>query len=283
VDPQERPRGQGAELIARRLALAALLALPGCSPAGLASALTPRRGVGVERGLAYGPLARQRLDLYRPPGLAPAAPLVLFIHGGQWSAGGRDEYGFLGITLAQQGALVAVADYRLWPDAAFPAFVEDAALALRWLAAREPARRLVAMGHSAGAFNAVAAALDPRWGARDVVGGVIGIAGPYDFGPEEVTPPAIFPGLARVHAVPPEVPLAGAPPLLLLHGAADTTVHPRHSADLAARARAAGVAVRHVTWPGLGHIAIMAGFAPASRWLGIGEPAVVAEVAGFLA
>jgi acetyl esterase/lipase len=250
--------------------------------ARLASLLTPRGGVRVTRGLAYGPLSRQRLDRYARPGLAPDAPLLLFVHGGAWVSGSRAEYGFVGLPIAQAGALVAVMDYRLWPDAAYPAFVEDTALAARWLAAREPARRLVLMGHSAGAFNAAAAALDPRWGARGVVAGFIGVSGPYDFTPEEATPPEIFAGLSRVEAVPASVPLAGGPRLLLLHGEADRTVGPYHSERLAARAMAEGAAVRHVTWPRLSHIDIMAGFAPASRFVRMGDAAVMAEVLGFL-
>lgn len=252
------------------------------SSARLASLLTARGGVRRAGGLAYGPHPRQRLDLHAPPAPAEDAPLILFVHGGGWVGGTRQDYGFVATPLARAGALVAAMDYRLWPEAGFPAFVEDTARAAAWLAARHPARRLVLMGHSAGAFNAAAAALDPRWGARGVVGGFIGVSGPYDFAPDEVTPPGIFAGLARVEAVPAGVALAGAAPILLLHGGADRTVRPEQSERLAARAQAAGVAVRHVAWPRLAHIDIMAGFAPASRWLGLGEPAVAVEVLGFL-
>jgi acetyl esterase/lipase len=262
--------------------MAGLFSLAACSPARLASALTPRGGVTVERGLAYGPLPRHRLDLYRPADLAENAPLLLFVPGGAWTSGSRAEYGFVGLPLAQAGALVAIAVYRLWPEAAHPGFVEDTALATHWLAGREPSRRLVLMGHSAGAFNTAAVALDPRWGARDLVRGFIGVAGPYDFLPEEASPPAIFAGLSRVEALPGDVSLAGAPPLLLLHGGRDTIVRLTQSERLAARARAAGVTVRHRVWPELGHIDIMAGFTPAARWLGLGERGVVEEVTRFL-
>lgn len=251
------------------------------SPARLTSLLTPRHGVQREVGLAYGPLPRQRLDLYTPQALAPGASALLFLHGGAWSSGSRADYGFVGTGLARFGALIAVADYRLWPDVAFPAFVEDAALAAGWLAAR--GRPVLVMGHSAGAYLAAAIALDPRWGVRKRVAGLIGVSGPYDFGPEEVTPPAIFAGLDRVQAAPPGVDLRGAPPMLLLHGGADRIVGPYHSDILAGRARAAGAAVRHVVWPRLSHIDIMAGFTPAARWLRMGEPQVLAEITRFLA
>jgi acetyl esterase/lipase len=71
--------------------------------------------------------------------------------------------------------------------------------------------------------------------------------------------------------------------MLLLHGGADRIVGPYHSDILAGRARAVGAAVRHVVWPRLSHIDIMAGFTPAARWLRMGEPQVLAEITRFLA
>ncbi len=62
---------------------------------------------------------------------------------------------------------MAVADYRLYPQVRYPAFLADGALAVRWLRAelarREaPDARLFLMGHSAGAYNAAMLALDPQ-------------------------------------------------------------------------------------------------------------------------
>ncbi|MBD0275082.1 MAG: alpha/beta hydrolase, partial [Acetobacteraceae bacterium] len=63
--------------------------LPGCNASGLANALTPRGGYRRIADLAYGPLPRQRLDLYLPAGAGPKPPppLVVFIHGGNWRTG----------------------------------------------------------------------------------------------------------------------------------------------------------------------------------------------------
>lgn len=260
---------------------AALFPLGACSPTGIAAALTRRGGTTREPAIAYGPLPRNRLDLYAPPDVAASAPLLVFIPGGGWRSGEREDYRFVAYPLAGLGCRVAVVDYRLWPEVRFPAFVEDTALAVRFLAALEPPRRLVLMGHSAGAFNAGCVALDPRWGAQDRVGGFIGLAGPYDFGAEEVNPPEIFAGTPRVLAAP--APLGPhTPPLLLLHGEADTTVRPRHSSDLAARARAAGVPVRHVAYPGMGHIGVVAALASPIRALGLEGGDVLGEVRSFL-
>jgi acetyl esterase/lipase len=268
-------------MMRRFLAAAPALALAACSPLGLANALTPRGGVRLTQGFAYGPLPRQRYDLHAPDGLRDDAPLLVFIHGGNWQTGSRADYGFVARPLARLGALVAVPDYRLWPEVAWPGFVEDTALAVRVLAAAHPGRRLVLMGHSAGAYNAAAAALDPRWGAKPLVGGFVGLAGPYDFGAEEASPPAMFARSPRVVAAPD--PLEGSCPLLLLHGAADVTVGPYHSRTLAERARRAGVPVRHVEYPGMGHIGIVAAIAAPVRAVGLAGGDVLGEVRAFLA
>ena len=270
--------------MARRSLLRLLAALPvgACSPIGLANFLTPRSGVSVQEDIPYGLTPRERLDLYVPEELAARAPIVAFFYGGGWTAGARGEYGFVARPLARVGCLVAVPDYRLWPNAAWPGFVEDGARAVRRLAEREPDRPLVLMGHSAGAFIAASLALDPRWGVRPLVQGFIGLAGPYDFGAEEVTPPAIFAAAPHVMAAPSGVDLRGAPSLLLLHGAADRTVGPYHSRRLAARAREAGVAVRHVEYPDMAHVGILAALTSPVRALGLAGGDVLGEVASFL-
>ena len=63
-----------------RLALALIVALPiaGCGPAALLNALVPDDGYRVERDLAYGDAARQRLDLYLPGAVVAPAPVVVF-------------------------------------------------------------------------------------------------------------------------------------------------------------------------------------------------------------
>jgi acetyl esterase/lipase len=215
--------------------------------------------------------------------VAPDAPLIVFFHGGNWRMGSADQHVFVGRALARLGAVAVLPDYRLWPEVAFPEFVADSALAFAWAARNAPGRRAYAMGHSAGAFNAAAIALDPAWGVRGLAAGFVGLAGPYEFDAEEASPPAIFGGLRRVHALPPGVSLAGAPPLLLLHGDADTIVRPAQSALLAARARASGVPVTHRVYPGVGHIGVIAALAAPVRALGLAGGDVLGDVGRFVA
>jgi acetyl esterase/lipase len=118
-----------------RLALALIGGLPiaGCGPAALLNALVPDDGYRVERDLAYGPAARQRLDLYLPSEVVAPAPVVVFFYGGRWEAGSKADYRFVGQALASRGFVVVIPDYRLYPEVRFPTFVEDGAAAVAWV------------------------------------------------------------------------------------------------------------------------------------------------------
>jgi acetyl esterase/lipase len=147
--------------------------------------------------------------------------------------------------------------------------MEDAAAALAFLAARrfvDPAR-LVLMGHSAGAQIATLLALDPRH--RHAAGapapaGVVGLAGPYDFLPlrSPVLREIFGPAETWPESQPVRFASAGAPPMLLATGARDRTVLPRNTISLAAALRRAGAPVTARVYPGLGHRALIGGFAP---------------------
>lgn len=95
-----------------------------------------------------------RSRLYRPaPGVLP---IVLFLHGGGWVLGDLDSHDALCRHVAQAaGAAVIAVDYRLAPEHPFPAAVEDAMAALRWVAVEASGlgldgSRIAAMGDSAG-------------------------------------------------------------------------------------------------------------------------------------
>ena len=259
----------------RRPLLASLAALvtSACSPAGLLNAVAPRGGISTTTGLAYGEGPRHGVDVYAPEA-AQGAPVVVFLYGGGWEGGERGMYRFLGATLAAAGLVCVVPDYRVWPEVGFPAFVQDAAQAVAW--AREAAPRhggnpgkLFLMGHSAGAQMATLLGLNPAYlGAvglrpgRDLRG-VVGLAGPYDFLPlQSETLKQIFgPEELRPASQPINFVTAGAPPMLLATGDADTTVLPRNTERLAARLRAAGNQVEAISYPGLGHAPLMGAFA----------------------
>lgn len=99
-----------------------------------------------------------RLDIYFPKKeLATLRPVVLFIHGGSWNSGSKDDvlYKAIGRRLAKQGFVGVVISYRLSPQTLVPQQADDCARALAWTVANikdyggDPAR-IVLMGHSAG-------------------------------------------------------------------------------------------------------------------------------------
>ena len=224
--------------------------------------------------LAYGTDARQKLDVYRPQA-AQRAPVILFWYGGSWRHGEKDYYRFVGISLARRGFVAILPDYRLAPDHGFPAFVNDAASAVRW--ARDHAKdyggdrdRIYISGHSAGGHSALMLALDPQYLravglAPSDIAGAISLAGPTGLenlrgeGLKGVFPPAVPDGaflpiaLARLHA-------ATAPPILLMTGLDDDVVLASSVARLADSIRTSGGTVAVKAYPGIGHIELMLGF-----------------------
>ena len=98
----------------------------------------------------------QTLDVWAPT--APAAtprPVLVWYYGGGWVHGDRRAYDFAARAFAHAGFVVVVPDYRKVPGVRFPAYVQDAAQAIRWTrdnVARfggDPGRLAIA-GHSAG-------------------------------------------------------------------------------------------------------------------------------------
>lgn len=259
----------------RRTLLLALPGLTACSPSFTLAAFDTfaPRDPGVQRVLhdgVFGPNPRQKLDLYAPAGGGEGLPILMFIYGGSWRYGDKDDYNFMGAAFASRGFLTAIPDYRLVPEVRFPNFIEDCASAVRWLGDNAAAHggdpsRIVLVGHSAGAYNAVMLALDAHYlasagVAASSVRGVVGLAGPYDFLPFDV------PATQNAFGQAPDAQLtqpvhfarADSPPLLLLWGADDTTVGPRNIASLGAAMRAAGGAVETKTYAGVDHIEILA-------------------------
>ena len=108
--------------------------LTGCSDAlfSIANVPTHFSSVRTQTDIAYGEQARQRLDIYAPP-QAERLPVVIFWYGGAWTEGTKDNYRFVGTALAESGFVAVLPDYRLYPTASFPAFVEDGARAVAWV------------------------------------------------------------------------------------------------------------------------------------------------------
>ncbi|RQO59154.1 alpha/beta hydrolase [Pseudomonas sp. KBW05] len=260
------------------LALTAFLAA--CSPIKVLNALTPSSTFTKTSSIAYGTDPRQQLDIYRPAPAITNAPVVVFFYGGSWNNGSKDDYGFVGEALASRGIVVVIADYRLYPQVRYPAFLQDGAQAVAWTYQHiadygaDP-QQLYVMGHSSGAYNASMLALDARW-LNDVglspalFKGWIGLAGPYDFLPIEnrdVRPVFFFPD-SPPESQPINHVSAGAPPSLLIASTDDDLVNPaRNTGGLAQKLRAAGVPVEAFYFDKTSHATLVASLSRPLRWL----------------
>jgi acetyl esterase/lipase len=244
----------------------------------LFNALVSEKNVIITRDLAFGPLERQKLDIYRPEPGRESRGIVVFYYGGGWRSGERGMYRFVGAALAARGFTAVIPDYRLYPASVFPAFMDDAALAYGFVDRRinTAAKKLPVflMGHSAGAYIAAMLALDPAYLDRDAPGAprpaaVIGLAGPYAFDPttwprtaEIFTAAAGHADAARpVAFVSPE-----APPMFLARGADDDVVAPYNADELEAALRERGVPVENRLYPGIGHVALVLSLSRPFRW-----------------
>ncbi|MEO7027615.1 MAG: alpha/beta hydrolase, partial [Caulobacteraceae bacterium] len=195
---------------------------------------------------------------------------AVFIYGGSWQSGDKGFYRFAGQVLASRGIVTVIPDYRLYPEVRYPEFLRDNAVAVRFVVqhAREwgadPAR-LYLIGHSAGAYNVAMLALDRRWlgevglDPRRDIAGVVGLAGPYDFLPlRDPTLKIIFGPADQRRDTQPIAHVDGqGPPMLLLAGAADSTVEPGNSTRLAAAITARGGVARGKIYPGVGHVGLL--------------------------
>jgi acetyl esterase/lipase len=115
--------------------------------------------VVVERPIEYGKVGDTLLllDLYSPKALDAPAPGLIFIHGGGWTKGHRNDYQLYTIPFAQRGYVVATISYRFAQVAKFPGCVEDAKCAVRWMRANAEKLnvdpdRIAVIGGSAGGY-----------------------------------------------------------------------------------------------------------------------------------
>lgn len=265
------------------------LVLAGCQGA-LFAGLNLRsgdQGVIVTKGVVFDPANGLAMDIYRPVS-GNNLPVVVFFYGGSWKSGKREWYAWVGRTLARQGVVVAVPDYRLWPRVRMDGFVADAARAVAFASAHAGqwhgnANRLFLMGHSAGAHIAALLATDRHWlngvGMQPgKLAGFIGLAGPYDFLP--LTDDDFIDMFGRTPAEqarsqPVNFVDGDEPPMLLLHGQDDTTVKPSNTLSLAAKMRAHGEPVTTRMYPDMAHIGIL-------LKLGVGTSPVRDDVVAFI-
>lgn len=257
-----------------------LLAILVCVLFAARAALAQQGAVPSEH--AYGAAPAQKLDFYPPSRLGAAAPpLVIFVHGGGWRRGSKQNATGASkiVHLRDAGYAFATIDYRLIPRASVEQQAEDLAAAIDWLIDHagdlgfDPTR-VILMGHSAGAHLSALVGTDPQYlqkvgFAPDRLRGIILLDGAaYDVpaqlaGAGRVMRPiyvqAFGSDLARQRALSPiaHVAAPNAPAFLILH--VDRDDGQRQSAALASALKASGAKVTLHAFEGRGlrgHVAI---------------------------
>ncbi len=113
--------------------------------------------VEVAQNIVYAVYGNRKMhiDVYKPKKSESKRPCVVLIHGGGWSSGNKIMEAPLAIYLAQRGFVTATVEYRLSPEAKYPAGVIDIKNAIRWLRKNAPEyqiddERIAISGTSAG-------------------------------------------------------------------------------------------------------------------------------------
>ena len=236
----------------------------------------------VEPDIAYRPGASKawRLDLIRPKKDSGALRAgIVFVHGGGWRSGDKRTGTFLrgAIEYAQKGYVCITVNYRLTGEAPFPACIEDVKCAVRWFRAHarkynlDP-NRLGAYGNSAGAHLVSMLGLcqtdaglegdGPHQDQSSMVQAVCASATPTKLDLFGHSPQSNerFKGDTddeRIKLIRNSSPINhvsnDAPPFLLIHGTADTTVNVKHSDILVEALKKEGADVTYIRIYDAGH------------------------------
>lgn len=271
-------------------ALLSSLLLSGCLSAATSIANMAARSSDYERiaDIPYGDEARQRLDLYVPTS-GGAHPVLVFFYGGRWQMGKKEDFEFAAEPFVAAGYVVAVPDYAKYPAHRYPTFVADAAKAVAWVHGHAKnyggdASRLFIAGHSSGAHIGALLATDARYlkaegKSRTIIRGFAGLAGPYDFIPEDEDIVAIFsPAGGDAQSAMPSRHVDGRqPPMLLLYGLDDAVVQRSNLEAMRRQVKAKGGELAVKTYPGIDHVGIAAALSEPAR----GKAPVVADMLSF--
>jgi arylformamidase len=221
-----------------------------------------RRAAHAELDRPYGPGERQRYDLYRAS--APDAPLIVYIHGGYWQLGSRQDTAFVARAFNAAGIDIALPSYSLCPAVTVAQIIDELrrCLAALWTAT---GKRPVVAGHSAGG-HLTAAMLATDWRQLpgvppDLVHAGCAISGVFELAPLIATT------MNAALRLDPETaaqasPLLWPPPsagctLVAALGAEETPEFHRQSRAITERWAHAGVATEYLSIAGANHFTVV--------------------------
>ncbi|WP_339868858.1 pectinesterase family protein [uncultured Algoriphagus sp.] len=97
--------------------------------------IQPSELVAGSKGHIYKKLGNRelKLDVFSPLNAESLRPGIVMVHGGGWKSGDKELQIPMAIALAEKGYVTAVVEYRLSPEAQYPAAIHDVKEAIRWL------------------------------------------------------------------------------------------------------------------------------------------------------
>jgi len=219
--------------------------------------------------LRYGARPREVLDVILPERPKAGAPLHVFVHGGYWRSGEKENYRFVAAPVLAAGGVAALVEYDLMPGERLDVLVDQVRRAVLWL--QEHARdfgadpaRLTVSGHSAGAhlasFLAATGSGEKEVPKLPVLKGLFLLSGIYDLSgipgsflrdEAKMTPAeasAWSPLTASQHACPLRV---------IAFGAEETTPFLKPAAEFQSRLNTHGEAGQLLPLPGLNHMTVV--------------------------
>ena len=292
------------------ISLVALIAFAICSSQFASQAQNRRQrqrpefpDVNVKRDVVYKRVNGHSLmlDIYSPKTVTHPLPVALWIHGGGWRRGRKEQHP--PVNLMAHGFAIVSIDYRLSDEAPFPAQIEDCKAAVRWLRANAATYHfdpdhIGAWGHSAGGH--LSALLGTSGGVAALEGGgdnlsyssrvqaVVDLSGPTDI-------LSLYEGVAKategsgvrarsfieeflggsgdkvkataIAASPITYISKDDPPFLVIHGENDMAIPVSQSRAFVEKLKAAGVDATLEVAEGRGH--------------GVGAPRFAAEITSF--
>jgi arylformamidase len=225
-----------------------------------------RAKLGGLRDIAYGPSRHETLDVFTAA--EPGGPILVFIHGGAWKAGHKDEVSFVAEHFVDAGAHCVTVNFALVPEVRLAEQVRQAAAAIAWVwrnAMRfggDP-ERIFVTGHSSGG-HVTGMMMVTEWQREfgvpdDVLKGAAPFSGMFDLEPVQLSWRNSYLALTRAEALIlspirriPDRPMQ----LIIGYGTGELDEFQRQSAEFAAAWRACNYPCRELVLSGLNHFEV---------------------------
>jgi acetyl esterase/lipase len=227
----------------------------------------------VVRNLSFGSNYGSKLDLYYPKKSDKPSPVIVFFHGGKWMNGKKQDYRFVADAFTKKGYIVIIPDYVKYPITKFPTWQEDGAKAVVWAYNNVKnyngdKNNLFVMGHSAGAHIGALLATNNEYllkekASRSYIKAFVGIAGPYNFIPDDKDLENMFAPKENYPNMQVSTYIDGKqPPMLLLWGEKDKDVGKSNLDKLENTLKQKGGKYDIKIYPNIDHIDIITALSP---------------------